>query len=338
MSAGLLLVVVSAVLFSTKAIFVKLSYARGVDAITFLALRMAFSLPVFVGVAAFEERRARQKGLPRLTWRDRGGIVALGLVGYYLASLFDFIGLGYVSAGLERLVLFAYPTFAVLLEAALFGRRVRLREAVALATSYAGILIALGGEAHATAPRGLGDGDAGGRAVWIGSLWVLASAVTYAVYLVGAGRMIPRIGATRLVAHAMVVACVAVLTHFLLVRLLVHAFGQPARPVADTALRAPGLPAPPESIPSLPFGLSPDVVGYGALTAIVATVLPTLLLGEGIGRIGASRAAIAGLVGPIATIALAWAVLGERFGALQAVGTALVLAAVASLGSGKPNR
>jgi drug/metabolite transporter (DMT)-like permease len=257
---GLVFMLCSAVLFSAKAIFVKLSYPYGVDPLTLLTLRMALALPWFVVIALVEERRASeaQRATPlSLRWK----VAALGAAGYWLASYLDFAGLAYVTASLERVVLFAYPTFTALLERVLYGKRLAPSAWGALALSYAGIAVALTGEVSATgtdAARGAG--------------LVAASALAYAAFLVGSGRIIPTYGATRLVAHAMTAACLAVIAHFLLARPL-SALAQPTA-----------------------------VYGYAALTAVVSTVLPTFLLGQGIRRLGASEAAIAASVGPISTL------------------------------------
>lgn len=291
---GLALVLAAAILSSTKAIFVKLAYPYGVDAVTLLALRMAFSLPVFAVLAVIEEVRARANG--RTTpLRDYVAVAALGVAGHYVASYLDFQGLTYVSAGLERLVLFTYPTFAVLLSAALFRHRVTRRELVALGLSYVGVVLAFAGERVAVGPN-----------LVRGVALVAGSAVSYAIYLVGSGRMIERFGANRLVAQAATVSCVGILAHF--------AF---TRPVA--ALRVPA-----------------PVYGHAAGIAVFTTVVPLFLLGQGIRRLGASRSAIVTSVGPVATIFLAWVFLDEPFGALQALGTTFVVIGVAQLGLKKP--
>lgn len=283
---GLALVLGSAILFSAKAIFVKLSYPYGVDALTLLALRMGMALPVFAALAAVEEHRARAAG-NAATARTYGVVAVLGAVGYWLASYLDFAGLAYVTASLERVVLFAYPTFTALLERALFGKKLGRAALVALLLSYAGIMLALGGEARVA-----------GANTAIGAGLVLASAAAYACFLVGSGRVVGRYGATRLVAHAMTAACVVVLAHFAL-----------SHPIA--ALAQP-----------------PAVLGYAALTAVLSTVLPTVLLGHGIRRLGASQAAIAGSVGPVSTLALGAIFLGERITGPQVAGSALVLVGV----------
>lgn len=198
---GIALAALAAIGFSTKAILVKLAYTSPVDAVTLLALRMAFSVPFFIAAALW----SRSKHATPLAQRDWMAVLALGLIGYYLSSLLDFSGLQYISAGLERLILFLYPTMVVLLSAAIFKRPIGRREIVALVLSYAGIALVFMHDA---------SGNQTGIA-WGASL-VFASTLTYSVYLVGAGHTIARIGATRFTAYAMMVASIATLLQFAL--------------------------------------------------------------------------------------------------------------------------
>lgn len=271
--------VASAVAFSTKAVIAKLAYRQGVDPATLLSLRMALSLPFFV-VAALVTSHGREP-LPR---RELGKIVLLGVLGYYLSSALDFYGLVYVSAGLERLILFVYPTLVVVISALVFKTKVTRRTWAALGLTYAGIALAVGTEAAAAPKEGL----------WLGAALIFGCALSYASYLIGSGRLIPRIGSLRFTALAMIVSTLAMLLHFWIVG--GHFFGHAAA-----------------------------VYGYGALLALVCTVLPVVLLAEGIRRIGAGAAAIIGAVGPVSTIALAHVLLGEPVRLPQAIGTVLVL-------------
>jgi drug/metabolite transporter (DMT)-like permease len=199
---GTLAAALAAIGFSGKAILVKLAYASPVDAVTLLAIRMAFSLPFFIAAALWSRRYQRVAALTR---RDAFAILVLGLLGYYLSSLLDFSGLQYISAGLERLVLFLYPTLVVLLSALLFKRRIGRHELLALGLSYAGILLVFVHDAHT---------QTGGLV--LGAALVFASTLTYSVYLIGAGQTIARVGAIRFTAYAMLVASVATLLQFAL--------------------------------------------------------------------------------------------------------------------------
>jgi drug/metabolite transporter (DMT)-like permease len=209
---GVLLVAFGAVAFSGKAIIVKLGFRLGADAITLLALRMAVALPFFLLIGVWAARRA-----PALARGDRWRIVALGVCGYYLASLLDFLGLAYISATLERVILYLTPTFVLLFGALLAHRRPTRRQLVALAISYLGVLLAFG---H--------DLGVAGEDVVRGGLLVLGSAVSYAIYLYGSGEIVARVGAVRLTAYASTVASVLCIGQYL----LLEPSGMPALPGA----------------------------------------------------------------------------------------------------------
>jgi len=196
---GVSFAVLAAVGFSAKAILVKMAYFDRVDAITLLALRMVFAAPFFVAAALW----ARSSHTEPLARRDWLAVLGLGLVGYYLSSFLDFLGLQYISAGLERLILFLYPTLTVILAALLQRRAIGGKVLVAMALSYGGILLVF-----------LHDVGMSRGSVVVGASLVFASTLSYSVYLVGAGHAIARIGASRFTAYAMIVACGASLVQF----------------------------------------------------------------------------------------------------------------------------
>lgn len=202
MAAGLLLAAAGAVAFSGKAIIVKLSYRHGVDAVTVIMYRMLFALPLFALLAWWSGR-----GRPAFTRRDWLGILGLGFSGYYLASFLDFLGLQYISASLERLILYLNPTLVLALGVVLFKKQVHARQLVAIAVSYAGVLVVFGQEVNFEGPN-----------VLLGGVLVFASAVSYAVYLVYSGEMVQRLGSMRLVGWASMVACVLCIAQFALLR------------------------------------------------------------------------------------------------------------------------
>lgn len=199
---GLLLASAGSIAFSGKAIIVKLAYRHGVDAVTLIMYRMLFALPLFVALAWWAGRDR-----PALTRRDWATVIGLGFCGYYLASFLDFAGLAYVSASFERIVLYLNPTLVVLLGWALFGRRVGLRQALALAVSYAGVLVVFGHELQLE-----------GANVALGAALVFASALSYAVYLVYSGEVVKRLGSLRLTGLATSVACLFCIAQFALLR------------------------------------------------------------------------------------------------------------------------
>ena len=201
-ATGLLLAGLGAIAFSGKAIIVKLAYRYGVDAVTLIMFRMLFALPIFALMAWWASR-----GKPPLTGKDWLGVVGLGVTGYYLASYLDFAGLQYISASLERLILYLNPTLVMLLGLAVYGRRITLRQVVGMALSYAGVVLVFGQEMTRQ----------GSEAAW-GALLVFLSAISYAVYLVYSGEMVRRLGALRLVGLATTVACLCCILQFLLLR------------------------------------------------------------------------------------------------------------------------
>ena len=209
---GLALATAGSIAFSGKAIIVKLAYRHGVDAVTLIMYRMLFALPLFLGLAWWAGR-----GRPRLTARDWRVVAGLGFSGYYLASFLDFAGLAYVSAGFERLVLYLNPTLVLLIGRVLFKRRVARAQLLALAVSYAGVLLVFGHEARLA-----------GSHVALGAGLVFASAVSYAVYLVFSGEEVRRLGSLRLTGLASTVACVLCIAQFALVRPLSAAVVAPA--------------------------------------------------------------------------------------------------------------
>lgn len=293
---GIALAMVGAILFAGKAVVVKLTYRYGVDAVTLIAFRMLFSLPFFAVIGWFQSRLAVAGTLPRLTRRECAQVIVLGLIGYYLSSFLDFLGLRYITAGLERLILFLSPTLVLLISALWLKRRIAPRQWVALALSYAGVVLVF---AH--------DAGTQGEGVWLGGLFVFCSALTYAVYLIGSGELIRRVGATRLVAYAMTVSSLASLAQFFVVH-------SPALLVQ-------------------PMG----VYGLSIVHATVNTVLPVFMIMWAVARIGAPLAAQLGMVGPVSVLFLAAWILDEPITILQLMGTVLVMGGIFVLTARRQN-
>lgn len=199
---GLALASLGAIAFSGKAIIVKLAYRYGVDAVTLIMYRMLFALPLFVALAWWAGR-----GKAPLAARDLAAVAGLGFSGYYLASFLDFAGLAYISASLERLILYTNPALVLALGWLLHRQRVTAQQLAAIGLSYAGVIAVFGQEIRLQGPD-----------TALGSALVFGSAVSYAAYLVLSGTVVKRIGALRLTGWATSIACVLCIAQFLLLR------------------------------------------------------------------------------------------------------------------------
>jgi len=279
---GLALAVVGSVLFSAKAVVIKLAYRYGVDPLTLMTFRMLSAAPFFMVALWWSSR-----GQAKLQRRDHLRIVVMGVVGYYAASYFDFLGLQHVTAGLERLILYLYPTLVVLISVFFLRRPFTRGDALAMLLAYSGIVAAFW---HDTS---VAQGN-----VLLGASLVFVSAVTYAIYLVVGGELVHRLGAIRLTSYAILVSTVAVSLQFVL----------------QNPWQALVQPAP--------------VYTLSALNGLFCTVLPAFATMLAIERIGAGRTAMTAMVGPVVTLLMAWALLGEPVTHWGLAGTALVMAGV----------
>lgn len=300
---GFLLVFVGAICFSSKAVIVKLAYRHTIDPVSLLALRMLFSLPFFLVIGYFSGKRKKSAPLTQKEWWR---VMLLGLAGYYLASLLDFKGLQYISASLERLILFVYPTIVVVISAICYKRPIGRNQYLALCLTYAGIFIAFGFEADLLNQPN----------ILLGTALIFGSAFTYALYLIGSGDMIPKIGTIRFTSYAMSCSAVAVIIHAYFINSL--------------------------NI----WNFDPAVYFLSFVMAVIATIIPSFLISGGIRMIGSDNASIVGSIGPVSTIVLAYFILDESILVSQLAGTVFVLAGVLMitlkkskpLGSGQPSR
>jgi drug/metabolite transporter (DMT)-like permease len=293
--SGVIIAMLGAVCFSTKAVFVKLAYRdTSVDAVTLLALRMIFSLPFFVVSAIASSRKSDNVRFSGSQWFY---VAIVGCLGYYISSFLDFLGLQYISAGIERLVLFIYPTMVLLISSLVFGGKITRIQWVAVLITYAGLLLAFVSELNSIGHEN--------KNFVLGSSFIFACAITYAMYIVGSGKLIPLVGAAKFNSYAMSFACIAVLLHFYM--------------TSDNSL----------------LNLEPQVYVYSLLMALIGTVVPSYLVTEGIKRIGSGNAAIIGSIGPVSTIVQAYFFLQEPISLLQLCGTLFVLVGVLLIGKSK---
>lgn len=270
--------------FSLRPVLIKLAYAaHPVSPTTLLFLRMTLSLPFFAAVGWWLRRQE-----PPIRGGDWAAIVALGFLGYYAASLLDFIGLQYVGAGVGRLILFLYPTLVLLLSFVAFGKRPRVRELAAVAMSYAGIALVVSNQA----------GGEQGKLFVLGALLIFGSALCYAIYLVAGSEMVKRVGSMRFTAYSMMASSIPALVQFFLLEPM-------------SSLELPGA-----------------VWGYVIVLATLSTVLPLFLQAEALKRIGANHFALIGAVGPVSVAMTSTLGLGEPFTWVQAIGGLLVISGV----------
>lgn len=293
---GFWMAVIGALLFSTKAIWVKLAYREtGVDAVTLLCIRMLFSLPFYLVLFIYiqwKERDSQSMGI-RL-WI---GMIVMGLAGYYASSLFDFIGLQYVSAGLERLILFIYPTLAVLINGWWLQTRITIQQRWALVLTYSGILLACYSEVAIVQVK---------TGFYFGIFMILLCAITYAFYLVGTGKMVQKAGVIRYTSTVMLAATMGIGLHYLIIKR------------------------------SDAFTMNAPLAGYGIALALIATVIPSFLMSSGMKRIGSNQVSIITSIGPVSTILQAHWFLQEAIGIWQIAGTGLVIIGVILISGKQP--
>ncbi|RPD96589.1 DMT family transporter [Aureibaculum marinum] len=200
--SAVFIAIVGIVLFSAKAIMVKLAYQYNVSSLHLLMFRMLFSLPFYLIILYFFT--------PKLTHNinrvDYLWLIFFGFIGYYLASYFDFLGLQYIKAGLERIILFAYPTLVLIIGRVFLREKISSKQIIAILITYFGVIVTFSGELQYN-----------GEHILLGGFLIFLSALTYASYLVGSGWLIPKFGVLRFTSYAMIVSSICVIIHYLIV-------------------------------------------------------------------------------------------------------------------------
>lgn len=280
--AGFLFAIASAALFAIRPIFVKLVYAEGVDSTTLIALRMVFSLPIYIVLLVYflRDKELRRRLNPKIVLQ----ISMVGWFGYYFASFLDLIGLQFVTAQLGRMILYTYPTFVVLLGALFFAERITLRVGVSLSLTYAGIALLFGHDLNSYGPD-----------VVRGALYITASSLSFAIYLLLGKGLIDQVGARLFTCIALISASIGILVHFF----VSHRFE--------------------------PVGLNSQSTLLILAIALLCTVIPTFFTTAAVARIGADRTGIVATVGPAFTSLAAVNVLGEAFTWYHTCGIALTV-------------
>lgn len=290
----------AALLFSCKPIIIKWAYTYGIDALSLMLLRMVLALPVYLAIGILliqKQKRAQQN---KLTFRHGLAAAFVGLFGYYLASFLDLKGLELANAQLERIILYAYPTLVVILGAVIFKHKVTKQQLGALALCYAGIICIF-----------LQDLSLQGKQVIQGSLLILLSALSYAVYMLFSKKHIDRLGSLLFTCISMTSATVATIIHTGLV-------------LTITGSSSSGF-------NSNNWEFSPELMAIVLLLTFAATVVPSFMISEAVKRIGAANAALTGTVGPIMTSIMAVVLLGEVFTLYHGLGMVLVILGVSRL-------
>lgn len=269
-------------LFSSKAVMVKMAYQYHIDTVSMLLLRMLFAFPFYLVIALVK------KPEQQATSKDIMWLFFLGFIGYYLSSYFDFLGLQYIKAGLERLILFIYPTMVLLISYLFLKKKITKAQAIGVAVTYLGVVVIFSSELSINHEDGL----------ILGSVLIFLSALTYASYLVGSGWIIPRFGPRLFTSYAMMISCLAVVLHYLIQGNFTF------------------------------FELPYQVYWIGLAMAIFATVIPSYLISYAIRNLGANNFSIFGSLGPVSTILLAYIFLGEVLTWMQIVGGLVILAGI----------
>jgi drug/metabolite transporter (DMT)-like permease len=281
---GIFMAGIGSMLFSGKAVLIKLAFGYGADAETLLALRMLMALPMFWGIYWWESLR---KPMNPITWTDRLKLFFLGFLGYFLSSYLDFLGLQYISVGLERIVLYLTPTIVLLISYFVLHKAISRLQWYALVVGYVGVFVVF-----------IQDASSTGISAWLGMLLVFGSACSYAIYMIGSGEMVQRIGSVRLVVYASSASA--------LFSLIQSSFYNP----------------------SAIFEQTQAIYYLSLLNAGLCTVIPMLLIMIAINRIGSPLVAQAGILGPVSTIFLGYFILSEPITWVQISGMSLVIAAM----------
>lgn len=284
---GIFCVVISALALALKGILAKYIFAEGVDVATLLVIRYALALPMIAAVAIYI---TGSPGALKMAPRDFALAVLAGVLGYCLAGVLDFTALTMIDVSVERVLLFSFPIFVLVLDSLRRRRLPPRRQFLALILAEAGIVLVMG----------VADIDLF-LANLEGGLWAIASAFVFAVYYMMNQALGPRLGSARMAMSAIVGATLGTGLHFLI-----------TTPLGNLATAWPAF-------------------GWIAVMALFCSVIPFLLITEGIRRVGASRSALISTVGPVATLVLAWLLLEETMAWEQLAGAALVILSIMAL-------
>lgn len=282
-SIGIILAITGIVLFSMKAVIVKMAYKYDISSEHLLLFRMLFSLPFYIVIVFFNKPLDSEK----IRSIDYIWIVFFGFVGYYLASYFDFLGLQYIKAGLERIILFVYPTLVLIISKIFLKNKITKQQLLAISITYIGVVLAFWTELQ------LDNAN-----LVIGGILIFLSGLTYATYLVGSGWLIPKFGVIAFTSYAMIVSSLCIIIQYVI-------FDR-----GDL------------------FNYPVAVYVLSIFMALFSTIIPSYFISSAIARLGASKVAIIGSLGPISTIVLAFFFLGEKLSLIQIIGAGIVISGI----------
>ncbi len=284
---GVWLALMGAVMFSAKAIFVKIAYGiqPELDPVTLILYRMLFSLPFYVTILTLELRKRKDIVWDKITLLK---IFVMGFVGYYLASYFDFKGLQYIDASLERVVLYIYPTFVLILSFFINKKKIKPMQLVAIGITYLGVIVAFQDRINQS------------DNVVLGTILIVLCSLTYALYLVGSEQLVGRLGPKVLTSMALIVSSVCVIIHKIFTMGSTLSFDE----------------------------VNPNIYLISLCIAIFSTVIPSFMISEAIRRVGASNTSILASIGPISTIIMASIFLDETISTFLVIGTIIVIGGI----------
>lgn len=273
------------VLFSAKSVFAKMAFEYRVDPIAVLYMRMLFSFPLVL-LAGFWYEKTRKPST--VNWNDIFKVAAISVLGYYISALFNFTGLAYIDASIERLVLFLYPTMVVFLSFIFLKKPVSAKQIVAISISYLGLMVAF-------ADKLLINNNSG---FWLGVVLILLSSFTYAIFLTVSDNLIQRVGSFRFSTTATLTMCICMIIHAMI--------------VGKTSIE----------------GYNSHVIWYCILMAVLSTVIPVYMFNYSMSRLGASNVAVISCLGPVGTLVLSAILLKETITVWQILGTIIIMTSI----------
>lgn len=193
---GILVVFLATVFLSTKSIWAKLIYLDSLSPLNVLVCRAVLSLPFFlIPMIRFDWNSVNKSKVFKYSF--------LGAILYVSSSITDFIGLLYISASLERAVLFTFPIYVFLLSSDL--SRITFSKVVLIVSTVLGLAIMF----NPTVDNHLTD-------TLIGISLVFLSAIFWALFIIYSKRAVSNISPTIFTSTYMCITTVLLLFGFII--------------------------------------------------------------------------------------------------------------------------